>query len=364
MPDKASVYLETLGNRVFYNKAKSNVYKPTYKSDQTEKSVKNVILLIGDGNGLTQISSSVLANGGSLTLTQLKSIGFIKTQSSDDFTTDSAAAGTALATGTKTYNRSIGMAPNGQPLTNITELLYQHQFITGCITTDKIVGATPSSFYAHQKDRDDTEGIAKDLLKSKLSLFVGGGESGFSKADFQGNSFSILKDVNELGTSKKDKIGFFIAQNDVPSFLEGRGNILAEATKNGLEFLNAKKKPFFLMVEAAQIDSYGHKNEVAGIVTEGIDFDVAISEAIKFADKTGNTLVVITADHETSGFTMPQGNMEMSMVEGDFTTDDHTATMVPIFAYGPHSQEFQGVYENNEVFHKILKVLNINESQK
>jgi alkaline phosphatase len=118
------------------------------------------------------------------------------------------------------------------------------------------------------------------------------------------------------------------------------------------------------MVEAAQIDSYGHKNEVAGIVTEGIDFDVAIAEAIKFADKTGNTLVVITADHETSGFTMPQGNMEKSMVEGDFTTDDHTATMVPIFAYGPHSQEFQGVYENNEVFHKILKVLNIKESGK
>lgn len=364
MTDKASAYLETLGSRVYYNKAKSHVYTPTYKSDQSEKSVKNVILLIGDGNGLTQISSSVLANGGSLTLTQLKSIGFIKTQSSDDFTTDSAAAGTALATGAKTYNRSIGMAPNGQALVNITELLDQHQFVSGCITTDKIVGATPSSFYAHQKDRDDTDGIAKDLLKSKLSLFVGGGESGFDIADFQGNNFSILKDVGQLGASKKDKIGLFIAKNDVPSFLEGRGNILAQATKNGLQFLNAKKRPFFLMVEAAQIDSYGHRNEVGGIVTEGIDFDVAIAEAIKFADTSGNTLVVITADHETSGFTMPQGNMEMGMVEGDFTTDDHTGTMVPIFAYGPHSQEFQGVYENNEVFHKILKVLNIKDSRK
>ncbi|MCK0191097.1 alkaline phosphatase [Arenibacter sp. F20364] len=359
MPDKSSVYLQTLGDRVYYNKAKSDVYKPSYKSDQTEKHVKNVILLIGDGNGLTQISSSVLANGGSLTLTQLKSIGFIKTQSSDDFTTDSAAAGTSLATGTKTYNRSIGMAPNGQPLVNITELLDIHQFVTGIITTDKIVGATPSSFYAHQKDRDDTEGIVQDLLKSKLSLFVGGGESIFNTTELQEKSFSILKDVKELGASKKDKIGLFIAENDVPSFLEGRGNILAKATKNGLQFLNAKKKPFFLMVEAAQIDSYGHRNEVSGIVTEGIDFDVAITEAIKFADKTGNTLVVITADHETSGFTMPQGNMDHKMIEGDFTTDDHTGTMVPIFAYGPHSQEFQGVYENNEVYHKILKVLNI-----
>ncbi|MCM4152462.1 alkaline phosphatase [Arenibacter sp. N53] len=364
MPDKSSVYLQTLGNRVYYNNAKSDIYIPTYKSDQTEKNIKNVILLIGDGNGLTQISSSVLANGGSLTLTQLKSIGFIKTQSSDDFTTDSAAAGTALATGTKTYNRSIGMAPNGRPLMNITELLNQHQFISGCITTDKIVGATPSSFYAHQKDRDDTVDIAKDLLKSKLSLFIGGGESSFNSGELEGQGFSILKSVQEIGSSKKDKIGMFIAKNDVPSFLDGRGNILAEATKNGLQFLSAKNKPFFLMVEAAQIDSYGHKNDVAGIVTEGIDFDVAITEAIKFADKSGNTLVIITADHETSGFTMPQGNMEKKMIEGDFTTDDHTATMVPIFAYGPHSQEFQGVYENSEVFHKILKVLKVNKSKK
>ncbi|MCM4171076.1 alkaline phosphatase [Arenibacter sp. TNZ] len=364
MPDKASAYLQTLGSRVYYNKAKSEIYTPTYKSDQTEKRVKNVILLIGDGNGLTQISSSVLANGGNLTLTQLKSIGFIKTQSSDDFTTDSAAAGTALATGTKTYNRSIGMATNGNPLLNITELLHKHQFVTGCITTDKIVGATPSSFYAHQKDRDDIEGIAKDLLKSKLSLFVGGGESNFNQEQLERQGFSILKSVQEIGGSKKDKIGLFIAENDVPSFLEGRGNILAEATKNGLQFLNAKNQPFFLMVEAAQIDSYGHKNEVSGIVTEGIDFDVAITEAIKFADKTGNTLVVITADHETSGFTMPQGNMENKMIEGDFTTDDHTATMVPIFAYGPHSQEFQGVYENSDVYHKILQVLDVKASQK
>jgi len=360
MPGRSWAYLNTLGNRVYHNKAKSDIYKPTYKSDQTEKRVKNVILLIGDGNGLTQISSSVLANGGSLTLTQLKSIGFIKTQSSDDFTTDSAAAGTALATGTKTYNRSIGMAANGQALMNITELLDQHQFISGCITTDKIIGATPSSFYAHQKDRDDTEGIAKDLLKSKLSLFIGGGESSFKSDQLMGTGFSILKCIEQVGDSREDKVGLFIAENEVPSFLAGRGNILAEATRNGLQFLNGKKKPFFLMVEAAQIDSYGHRNDVAGIVTEGIDFDVAITEAIKFADKTGNTLVVITADHETSGFTIPQGNLEKKMIEGDFTTDDHTATMVPIFAYGPHSQEFQGVYENSEVFHKILKVLKIN----
>jgi alkaline phosphatase len=150
-----------------------------------------------------------------------------------------------------------------------------------------------------------------------------------------------------------------MTKGDVPGIMAGRGNVLAEVTRQGLEFLNSKNKPFFLMVEGAKIDSYGHANNVAGIVSEGIDFDRAITEAVKFADTTGNTLVIVTADHETSGFSIPQGNLETNMIEGDFTTDDHTATMVPIFAYGPHSQEFQGVYENSEVFGKILKLLNL-----
>ncbi len=359
MPDRSTAYLSTLNSRVYHNKNKSGVYTPSYQTDQSKRKVKNVILLIGDGNGLTQISSAVLANGGNTTLTQLKSIGLIKTQSSDDFTTDSAAAGTALATGKKTYNRSIGLDNNQKPLQNMTELLHQHQYISGCITTDKIVGATPGSFYAHQKDRDDIPGIAKDLLKSKLSLFVGGGASNFNKQELEDHHFTMLEELDKIGSSNKDKVGVFIAENGVPSFLEGRGPILAQATRNGLQYLSAKKQPFFLMVEAAQIDSYGHKNEVSGIVSEGLDFDMAIAEAIKFADKTGNTLVVVTADHETSGFTIPQGNIKTGTIEGDFTTSDHTGTMVPIFAYGPQSQEFQGVYENNEVFHKILKVLQI-----
>src|SRR5690606_2292876 len=294
--------------------------------------VQNVILLIGDGNGLSQISAAVLANGGETTLTQLKSIGFIKTASSDDFTTDSAAAGTALATGQKTYNRSIGMGDNREPILNITEFLDKREFLSGCITTDRMVGATPSSFYAHQLDRDHTQEIAADLLKSKLSLFIGGGKADFDQ-DFSAKGFTILDNIDAIGNSTANKVGLFISEHGVPSYLDGRGNQLAVATRNGLQFLESKDKPFFLMVEGAKIDSYAHANNVAGVVTEGIDFDTAITEAIAFADRTGNTLVVITADHETGGMTLPQGNLEDSMVEGDFTTDDHTASMVPIFAY-------------------------------
>jgi len=168
-----------------------------------------------------------------------------------------------------------------------------------------------------------------------------------------------LDDISLIGQNKSDKLGCFVSKSSIPPVLNGRGNMLADATKNGLDFLYNKNKPFFLMVEAAQIDSNGHLNNVSGIVTEGIDFDKAITEAIKFADKTENTLVIITADHETSGFSIPQGDLKTKMIEGDFTTDDHTGTMVPVFAYGPHSEEFQGVYENSELLGKILKVLSL-----
>ena len=358
MPSKSTAYLETLSDRVYRNEQITSVYTPTFKSDQTLSPIKNIILLIGDGNGLNQISSAVLANGGRLTLTQLKSIGLIKTQSADDFTTDSAAAGTAISTGVKTKNRAIGVDSSNNDLINITEFLDNHGFLSGCITTDKITGATPASFYAHQKDRSQTDRIADDLLKSKLSLFIGGGSKYFREGEID-KHFSILDDINQIGKSRKDKVGCFISKRSVSSILDGRGNLLSKATKNGLQFLERKGSPFFLVVEAAQIDSFGHSNNVAGIISEGIDFDKAITEAIRFADKTENTLVVITADHETSGFSIPQGDIKTKTIEGDFTTHDNTGAMVPVFAYGPRSQEFQGVYENNELFGKILKVLSL-----
>jgi alkaline phosphatase len=148
MPYASTSYLNTLNSRVYYNTESSKVYMPTYRSDQRDAEVKNIVLLIGDGNGLTQISSSVLANGGALTLTQFKSIGLLKTQSADDFTTDSAAAGTALATGVKTNNRAIGVDSMGNPVKNLTEVLHEKGFLSGVITTDEITGATPSAFYA------------------------------------------------------------------------------------------------------------------------------------------------------------------------------------------------------------------------
>ena len=239
----------------------------------------------------------------------------------------------------------------------MVELLGEKGFSTGLITTDEITGATPASFYAHRTDRSDNSGILQDLQKSKLTLLIGGGGAMAEDSLLQNTGIEILTSLASLGKSKANRVGYFLSKSGVPAILEGRGNDLALATKNAIDFLSAKPLPFFLMVEGAQIDSYGHENKVGGIITEGIDFDKAIAEALKFADVSGNTLVIVTADHETSGFSIPQGNVSSSTIEGDFTTDDHTGIMVPIFSYGPQSNRFQGVYENTEVFEKIIRTL-------
>ena len=356
MPNECVSYLTTLKERVVQNTIFSNVYQPTYESDKKARTPKNIILMIGDGNGLTQISSATLANNGELSLTQLRSIGFIKTQSADDFTTDSAGAGTAIATGEKANNRAIGTDIHGKEILNITEILSKKGFNTGVISTDEITGATPSSFFAHRTDRSMIEDIAADLHTSHLKLFISQPTATVTKIEDAG--FKILADINDLGKSTNEKVGawFDVKKDETLEFYIEK---LALATKNGISFLSNKEKPFFLMTEGANIDSYAHANNVSGIITESISFDKAITEALKFADTDKNTLVIITADHETGGLTIPQGNSNKHEIEADFTTNDHTGVMVPIFAYGPMSHEFQGVYENNEVFHKIMKVLGV-----
>lgn len=348
-PLECADYLSTLSNRVYTNTSFSKVYHPTFKTDAKAGKVENVILLIGDGNGLTQLSATLLANNGALSITQLQHIGLLKTQSLDDFTTDSAGAGTAIATGKKVPNRAIGVDENGNKISNITELLGGYGFVTGLITEDKITGATPSAFYAHRQDRDMSKAIEQDLLASKLSLCISATQPKESKwGDFKNVEF------NDIGSSDAEKVmAFFAEEND-----------LSSATAQALQNLESREKPFFLMVEGAKIDSYGHANEIRGVINEGIEFDKAVTEALKFADANEKTLVLVTADHETGGLTLPQGNLQKNQIEGDFTTDDHTGVLVPIFAYGPQSESFQGVYDNNLLFHKILVTLGLTNPKK
>jgi len=365
MPYEADKYLSNLEKNIFIGKNIHPTYYPTFEKDGTETKIERIILMIGDGNGLAQISAGMFVNGNQLNLTQLKNIGLVKTQAADDFTTDSAAGATAFATGEKANNRAIGTGPSGEILENIPELIGNFGFMSGIVTTDQITGATPAAFYAHHSERDDIHQIAGYLPKSNLSLFIGGGRRDFTQfginriEELEANGFKMMTGLEEFRTTDSKKAGYFVSATGMPTIEKGRGDFLLKSTQNAIQFFEAKNKPFFLMIESAMIDSGGHANSSSTIVNELLDFDQIIGWLVEYVDKNPNTLLLVTADHETSGLSLPQGNIENQEIEMAFHSDDHTGVMVPIFAYGAHSGEFRGVYENTEVFHKILKVINL-----
>jgi alkaline phosphatase len=130
--------------------------------------------------------------------------------------------------------------------------------------------------------------------------------------------------------------------------------MLPDASGKAIEILSMNKKGFFLMIEGSQIDWAGHTNSADTLIDETLDFDKTIGRVLDFAEKDGHTLVVITADHETGGVTIVDGDKKSRTVKLSFSTTDHTAVMVPVYAFGPGAEKFTGIYDNTELFYKIL----------
>jgi alkaline phosphatase len=356
-PAEARDYLSSLAKNIYSLPNPQEVYLPTYQNDGVDTPVKQVFLLIGDGNGLAQISAGLLANGGQLSLAQVRNMGLVKTQAADDFTTDSAAGATAMATGQKANNRALGLNAAGDSIPTLPYFLSLKGFKTGLVTNDELTGATPAAFYAHHPERDAVLEIASYLPNSTLNLVIGGGGRSFNKEKLSQAGFTLVSDLQGLAEVKGARVAHFASEGGMPGMEAGRGNFLSQAFLQASSYLGKGKSPFFLMLEAAKIDSGGHSNSPSTIVTELLDFDRTIAEAIRYADTHPGTLVLVTADHETGGVTLPQGNVDKREVELAFHSDDHTGILVPIFAYGARSGEFRGVYSNTEIFNRILKVV-------
>jgi len=336
---------------------------------------KNVILLIGDGTGLSQISSAFYFKETAPNYGRFKHIGLIKTSSSSHDITDSAAGATAFASGVKTYNGAIGVADDSTEVATLVEIVSPLKIKSGVISTSSITHATPASFYAHALNRGLYEEIAADMVKSDIDFVAGGGIENFNKrkdgknllVDLTSKKFKI--DTTALGNfgdiQAHSKVAYLLAAIHMPPKAKGRGDFLPKATELGIQFLNKDNSNFFLMVEGSQVDWGGHANDSDYLISELIDFDNAIGKALDFAKRDGNTLVIVTADHETGGFTLSstikkaadgKEYSDYDEITGTFSTGGHSATLIPVFAYGPGAEEFSGVYENNEIFHKILKL--------
>jgi alkaline phosphatase len=332
---------------------------------EREKKPLNIILLIGDGMGVAQVYSGYTANQGILNLLQFRSVGFSFTHSASDYITDSGAGGTAIATGHKTYNGAIGVNKDSYICKTILEYAEDMDLSTGLVSTSAITHATPASFIAHNRDRNDYEGIAADFLKTDIDVFIGGGRNHFSTrkdgrnliSELRSKNYQVIFSLDSIINISAGKLAGLSAPEHHPSVIEGRGEMLPSAVQTALNILDNNKKGFFLMVEGSQIDWGGHSNNTEYVAAEMVDFDRAIGVALEFAKKNPNTLVIVTADHETGGMAITGGELDKGNVTASFATTNHTAVMVPVFAYGPGAELFQGFQDNTDIFYKMMSLL-------
>ncbi len=329
---------------------------------------KNIILFIGDGMGLSQVTAGRIVNG-KLRLDKFPTAGFVTTHSSDNLITDSAAAMTAMATGHKSYNGAISVSPDGDTLKTIFEYAKEKGMSTGLVVTCTVTHATPAALVTHVDTRTKHEEIARQMTESDLDVIIGGGRQYFlpgthpnSKREDDldlieklAQKMKVVFTVEEMHKNKDAvKLAVFLA-DDNPATASKRPYTLAELTKTALNILTKNQNGFILLVEGSQIDWGGHDNLPNKIINEMIDFDDAIGVGLDYSSRNTNTLIVVSADHETGGFAIHHGSIAENIIDSTaFTSTHHTGTMVPVFSKGPGKASFGGIIDNTDIG-KILK---------
>ena len=331
------------------------------KAQEPAKAV-NVIYMIGDGMALPQVYAAMLASGEEMTFSQFPYIGVVDTHSASNDITDSAAGGTALGSDHKTNNAMLGMNPDTIPVKTVLEAMAEQGKETGIVVTCYVTHATPAAFYAKVPHRKQYEDIAVQMAENPyINLIIGGGMKHFAQRK---DSLDLMARMeNELGWKVYDnlaevdvtsqKYAVIADTNHMPKAAD-RGDFLPRAVKTALKSLDDAKNGFFLMVEGSQIDFACHAGDSTWMMDEMLDFDYAVSVALDYAKEKGNTLVVVTADHETGGLTLPDPKGKYTNVVFDYSTGSHTCLPVLVYAYGPGAEQFTGWMQNNELKAKIM----------
>ena len=355
---------------------------------------KNVIYLIGDGMGFGAVSSLLLAEEGQTGFEMSPVIGLNETQSANNYVTDSPAGGTALATGTRTCNGFLGVDPDTVQLSSVLKKAQAMGKKTGIVVNTTLTEATPGAFYAGVPSRSMGYKIAEQFCESNVDVAIGAGLSVFINrpdsvdltATLINKGYNVYLDWKSVLNTQSEKFVGILEMSDVhrrnkSSNTEAKaaegdavclaaklaadaGNLdttrfseptvyLEKASVKALEQLS-KNAPdgFFLMIESAIIDGYGHNNDSEGMVEEMKEFNGLLKALVAYVNAHPETLLVVTADHETGGTGVGYNSYPVggtSPVTLTFSTKGHTGTVVPIFAYGPGAEKFQGIFKNYEI---------------
>ena len=367
-----------------------------YGKPKKPKAPKHIVLIIGDGTGLAQWSAYNAKrtkginsmDSAAIVFTDFPVIGFSLTSSADAFITDSGAGATALATGKKANNYMIGMAADSTKPITISEIAHLQGKSTGIAVTCELTHATPGSFFAHQPSRKLMNEIGADFItgmsphdlaeqqeragqtdvgsqfvkKGSIDVALGGGRKYFDTNALKNNGYAIgtgYEAMKQLQNQSR-RVVFYDDQPFPPKAHEGRnkeGMYLADASESVLKTMFLNPKGSFTMIEGSQVDWAGHENDSTYLMAEMEDFDVAIRRVVAMAKADKNTLVIITADHETGGLSLTDWDKSRNQPAMHFSTGHHTGIPVPVFAYGPGAELFSGAYQNTAIFTKIQDLL-------
>lgn len=370
-------------------------------SAKDEPQVKNVIYLIGDGMGFGAVTSLLLAEDSVTGFEQAPVIGLNETCSANNYVTDSPAGGTALATGVRTRNGYCGLDPEGNRLTTILHRAQAMGKKTGIVVNTTLTEATPAAFYAGVTSRRMTYEIAEQFTVSGVDVAIGSGLDHFISrpdsldltATLIDKGYDVYLNWSAVLNTPSDKFIGILPMADVHRQESGRKEAgaaaghevclaarlasasedagasdlseptvyLQKASAKALDVLSRNSdNGYFLMIESALIDGYGHNNDSEGMIAEMKEFDALLRQLVAYVDQHPETLLVVTADHETGGTWLNYTGYEVggsSPVAMSYSTRGHSGVVVPIFAYGEGAEAFAGVMKNTDIPKKIEQLM-------
>lgn len=355
------------GDTAFYIPPASDVML----ANLPDAKVRNVIICIGDGMGSNHVALARYHGVGpnkKLYMERLPVLGEVTTHSANKKVTDSAAAATAMACGVKTNNGMIGMTPDKTPYSSVLELLQKKGWRTGLVVTSQISHATPAGFASHVDSRNKQKDIAVQLVDNRVDVLFGGGRKYWNEkllAEAIANGYQVIETRDEMAALKPGPVIGLFGDDGLTTF--SPEPMLSEMSKTAIMLLNspgrewfAAKPKFFLMIEGSQIDWASHANDTDRAIRQTLLFDMAVREAIEFAQRDGHTLVLVTADHETGGLTL-KPDEATGGIKAKWTTGGHTAANVPIYAFGPSSEKFSGTLDNTDIAKRIAELTGLKE---
>jgi alkaline phosphatase len=334
---------------------------------------RNVVLIIGDGMGIGHLSTaSALFHGpdGGLAMETAPTTGLVRTYNGENLVPDSASAATALATGFRTDTKMVSRLPDGREPLTLLQAAEAHGFATGVITTAGLVDATPAAFVTHAESRNDYRHILEGMVSSEIDILIGGDWQRFRKAKARPDyisaaqtvesavdgRYTVIRDPEDLDTAPIPVLALFPAR---PGSRKSHGPRLALSAGYALDRLAEAANRFLLVLESEDTDEAAHEADLEGLAGAMAELDGAVAVVLDFARERGDTLVLVTADHDSAGPGVVDGEFAAGIAEVRWLTDGHTANWVPLFALGPGSDRFYGVMDNTEIPRIIGQLLGL-----